>query len=122
MLLEEIGYDVCTASTPEDGLTQFAAGKFDMIITDYKMPKMNGVELIAQVRETQPALPIILISGMVDALGLNEKNTGADVVIAKSSTEVTHMTRAVNRLLKRSIPKKPAGSQSASTRYRVKNV
>ena len=122
MLLEEIGYDVSTAASAEDGLSQFSQAKFDMVITDYKMPRMNGVEVIAQVRAIQPAIPIILISGMVDALGLNEKNTGADVVIAKSATEVTHMTRAVNRLLKRAIPKKPARQQSISTRYRVKNV
>jgi CheY-like chemotaxis protein len=122
MLLEEIGYEVCTAASPEDGLAQFADGKFDLVITDYRMPTMNGDEVIAHIREKQPKMLIILISGLVEPLGLNEKNTGADVVIAKSSTEVTHMTRAVNRLLKRSIPKKPAGSQSTSTRYRVKNV
>ncbi|HUS06459.1 MAG TPA: response regulator [Bryobacteraceae bacterium] len=120
-LLEEIGYETCTASSPEDGLAQFAASPFDLVITDYKMPKMNGAQVIASIREKNPAIPIVLISGMVDALGLNETNTGADVVIAKSATEVTHMTRAVNRLLKRSIPKKPAGSQLA-TRYRAKSV
>jgi hypothetical protein len=41
---------------------------------------------------------------------MTEENTGADVVIAKSATEVPQLLRSVNRLLRRGVPKKPAGS------------
>jgi hypothetical protein len=56
---------------------------------------------------------VILISGFTDTLGLNENNTGADIVIQKSSHEVGQLIRAVNRLLrKQNQPsKKPASSQ-----------
>ena len=49
----------------------------------------------------------MLVSGFVDTLGLNEASTGADAVIQKSANEVTHLVRAVNRLLRR---KKPAAA------------
>jgi CheY-like chemotaxis protein len=75
------------------------------------MPKMDGLELIGKLRKISPDVPVILISGFVDALGLSEESTGADVVIQKSANEVTHLVRSVGRLLKKRPPeKKPAAS------------
>lgn len=108
-VLEEHGFSVTTFSLPEEAVEAFRNSEFDLVITDYRMPKLNGTDVIRIVRETKPATPIILISGVADALGLNEKNTGADSVIPKSSTEISHLVRAVNRLL---LPKKPAASQT----------
>jgi CheY-like chemotaxis protein len=96
-VLEELGAAITTAAA------------FDLVVTDYKMPRMNGIELIARLRKQSPAVPIILISGFVDSLGLNEHSTGADVVIQKSNNEVAHLVRAVSRLLRK---KKPAQSQN----------
>lgn len=107
-VLEELGHRIATASNGAEALDQFAREKFDLVVTDYKMPKMDGLELIGKLRKSVPELPIILISGFVDALGLSEDNTGADVVIQKSANEVSHMVRSVGRLLKRKPEKKPA--------------
>ena len=89
-----------------------AQHKFDLVVTDYKMPRMDGLELIARLRKQQPEILIVLVSGFVDTLGLNEATTGADAVIQKSANEVTHLVRAVNRLLRRKPAKKPAGSDA----------
>lgn len=77
------------------------------------MPSMNGVELIAEFRKSRASVPVVLVSGMVEVLGLTEANTGADAVVAKNANEVSHMVRAVNRLVQKAAPKKPAGSQGA---------
>jgi CheY-like chemotaxis protein len=95
-------------------MEQFASRKFDLVVTDYKMPRMDGLELIAGLRKTSPELPVILISGFVDSLGLSEENTGADVVIQKSANEVSHLVRSVARLLRKKPAKKPAGSEGAA--------
>ncbi len=87
---------------------RFEAEPFDLLITDYRMPRMNGIELIQKVRASGRTLPIILMSGVANALGLSEANTGADVVIQKSAHEVTQLLRATERLLKRKTPRKPA--------------
>jgi CheY-like chemotaxis protein len=121
-VLEEQGYSITTASSGEDGIKQFVCGTFDLVITDFNMPKMNGTEVIERVKAERPGTPVLLISGMVDALGLNEQNTGADIVLAKSSNEVTHLIRAVNRLLRTKTPKKPVRSQSASAKAKSKTV
>ena len=112
-VLEELGHRISTASNGVDALEQFVAGKFDLVVTDFKMPRMNGLDLIVGLRKIAPNLPVILISGFVDALGLNEETTGADVVIQKSANEVSHLVRAVARLLRKKPVKKPAVSSAA---------
>src|SRR5580693_5573250 len=112
-VLEELGHKVMTSGTPHEALELCGKQRFDVVVTDYKMPKMNGVEFITRLRKSHPAVSIILISGFTDTLGLNEANTGADVVIQKSSHEVSHLVRSVNRLLKKlqQPTRKPPGSQ-----------
>jgi CheY-like chemotaxis protein len=112
-VLEELGHTIATAANGVDALEQFANAKFDLVVTDYKMPRMDGLELIARLRKTSPELPVILISGFVDSMGLSEENTGADVVIQKSANEVSHLVRSVARLLRKKPVKKPASSEGA---------
>lgn len=107
-VLEELGYKIVTASRGDDALELFGHQKFDLVVTDYKMPHMDGLELISRLREREPEVPIVLVSGFVEALGLSEQNTKADAVIQKSANEVTHLVRSVSRLLR---PRKPASPE-----------
>jgi len=121
-VLDELGYAVTTACNSEDALERFSEGSFDLVVTDYKMPKMHGIELIANLRKLSPDTPLILISGFVDALGLTEASTGADAVIQKSSNEVTHLVRAVNKILRPTSVRKPVGSQRPAPRVKRKTL
>jgi CheY-like chemotaxis protein len=121
-VLEEQGCAVVACDCPEQALAQFSEMMFDLIVTDFRMPQMNGTELIRMIRQQHPNVPVVLVSGMVEVLGLNEQNTGADAVVAKSAFEVSHMVRAVNRLLHRTAaPKKPVRSQIGSRNLRAKS-
>jgi CheY-like chemotaxis protein len=111
-LLEEQSYVVETAREGQEALDAFLRAPFDLVVTDYKMPRMDGIKLISRIRGLSPETPIILISGFVDALGLTEQSTGADVVICKSATEVPQLVRSAKRLLNRSA-RKPVRSQQA---------
>jgi CheY-like chemotaxis protein len=122
-VLQELGHRVLTASAAADALELCAKQTFDVVVTDYKMPKMNGIEFIARLRKLHPATSVILISGFADTLGLDEASTGADVVLQKSANEVAQLIRAVNRLLrKQQTVKKPNGSQPGSKTDKRKNV
>jgi CheY-like chemotaxis protein len=112
-LLEEQGYRVTTAASGEAALELFRAGSFDLVVTDFRMPGMNGIELIQHIRAERPGVPIILISGYTETLGLNEKATGADAVLAKSAHEVPQLLRTVARLLRRPA-RKPVAAQNGS--------
>jgi CheY-like chemotaxis protein len=120
-VLEELGHKVHTSGTPVEALDLCGKQRFDVVVTDYKMPKMDGVEFIGRLRKLYPTSAVILISGFTDTLGLTEANTGADVVIQKSNHEVTHLVRSVNRLLRRQqqpAAKKPPSSQGPSPEKR----
>jgi CheY-like chemotaxis protein len=98
-VLQEQGYQTVGKSDPREAVATFADGAFDVVVTDYRMPHMDGTELIQQLRAINPHIPVVLISGYADALGLTEKSTGANAVIMKSSHEVPHLVRAVRQLI-----------------------
>ena len=115
-VLEEQGYVVTAVANPQEALNRLIDSCFDVIVTDHKLPVMSGVELISEIRKKEVRTPVILLSGFVDTLGLDERNTGADIVLQKSSNEISHLCRAVRHLLRRRIPGKPPGSQAPRSR------
>ncbi len=119
-VLKELGFATDGAPNAQQAMEMFRKDPYDLVVTDYKMPETNGVELIEQLRAEKPQTLVVLISGFVDALGLNEKNTGANVVIMKSANEVQQLIRAANRLLK--IPRKPPTEERPSPRVRVRKA
>lgn len=63
LFLERAGYDVTTAADGCEAVATYARTPHDMVITDIVMPKMEGIETIAELREMNPTVPIIAISG-----------------------------------------------------------
>lgn len=123
LVLEELGYTVEAAEDGACGLVVYERGHIDVVVTDYKMPGMNGGELIQRIRAVDPLARIILLSGFVDALGLTEENTGADAVILKSSHEAQHLARSIKRLANRQYRRKPPRAQKkAAIASRVSNL
>ena len=62
-LYDQNGYTVVPVSSAEDALEQLAEGNIDFVITDIKLPGMDGVELIAHMKENYPDVPVIAITG-----------------------------------------------------------
>jgi adenylate cyclase len=59
-------FTITRASNAEEALTRLATGQFDVLVTDQKMPRMTGVELLERIRELYPDLRKILLSGFTD--------------------------------------------------------
>ena len=115
VVLEGLGHKVTVARSGREGLDAFGNEKFDLIITDYKMPHMNGGEVVREIKQANPKLPVILLSGYVEALDLEEKVKEADCILAKGPREVSELVNAVNRLFRKSM-KIPAASVKAKER------
>ncbi len=60
--LEEEGYEVYSAYSGEEALEKLRELSLDLIILDINMPGMNGLETLRQIKELNPALPVILCS------------------------------------------------------------
>ncbi len=64
MILEEEGYEMTGADDGVEALETYRAdGSFDIIITDLNMPRMDGLELINEIRGITKSIPIIVLTG-----------------------------------------------------------
>jgi CheY-like chemotaxis protein len=62
-LLAQDQRQIVACASAEDALTQFAAGPFDLVITDVSLPVMSGIDLARSILKLRPHVPIILASG-----------------------------------------------------------
>ena len=61
-VLAEEGYDVAIEKTGDAGLARAKAGSFDVVVTDYKMPGLDGLELVRKLHAARPRLPILMMT------------------------------------------------------------
>jgi two-component system cell cycle sensor histidine kinase/response regulator CckA len=100
--LEDTGYLVIKASNGREGLDLFRDQKPDMVITDLRMPGINGLEVMAFLRAEAPEIPIIVISGtgsledVIQTLKL-----GAWDYILKPIKDIVVVDMAIDRALER---------------------
>ena len=61
--LDSRGFQVKTASNGEEGVEQAKKQEFDVVVSDLTMPKMNGLDTLSALKEIQPKLEVIMITG-----------------------------------------------------------
>ncbi len=113
-LLEHAGYEVETAAGGREGLEKYQQRSFDLVVTDYRMPDLRGTNVVRKIRQSHESVPIVILSGYVEPLGLTEESTGADAVLAKGPTEDQDLVRTIARLIK----KRPGSQRSRSAAKR----
>jgi len=57
------GYAVITARNGEEALSKLRSETYDVVFTDIKMPGMSGLEVAERLKETQPWLPVVIVTG-----------------------------------------------------------
>jgi len=62
-ILEMQGYRAVSAYNAQDALDKFKREKFDILVTDFRMEGMNGLELARQIHATEPNIPVIMVTG-----------------------------------------------------------
>jgi DNA-binding NtrC family response regulator len=91
------GYSVVTATTAEEGLRRLAGEDVDFVITDIKLPGMDGVQFISCIHQSHPDLPVIAITGYADIqIAVDVLKLGASDFVTKpfDSAAVLESTRA----------------------------
>jgi len=101
-ILEAAGYDVAVAADGRQALDMATNRLFDLIVSDVDMPRLNGFELTAALRQTSTAqqLPVVLVT----ARGGNDDRTlgvqaGANAYIIKSGFDQTELLNVISELL-----------------------
>ena len=84
--IEQTGrYEVATAHSGDEGLKRVEQEPFDLVITDFHMPGMNGEEVLARVKVLKPGCPVVLFSIFHDDKSVISRKTSvkADAMISK---------------------------------------
>lgn len=106
------GYSVDTASNGEDGLFMGEEYEYDIVILDLGLPKMDGMEVIEQLRKAGRNFPILLLTARSNWQDkVSGLNAGADDYLAKPF-QYEELSARINALIRRS-----AGIASPELRY-----
>jgi FixJ family two-component response regulator len=104
--LGHLGLRVSCFASADDCLKHLRAGKCDLLITDVKMPKMDGIELLIEAKRIAPWLPVVVITGYGDVpMAVRSLKAGAADFIEKPLDRET-LIRTVESVLRGTVPPK----------------
>jgi CheY-like chemotaxis protein len=96
LLLRLDEHTVVEATNGVEALEVFRKDQFDLVITDFEMPKMKGNELAARIKQRSPTQPILMITAYAEKLG----NSGNPVdAILDKPFQLEDLRQAIARLL-----------------------
>ena len=97
--LEAAGLEVVAVASAEDALEVLHASTVDVLLTDHRLPGMDGVQLITRIKATHPALAIIVMTayGTIES-AVEARRAGADDYLEKPF-EMPDLLRALHRAL-----------------------
>ena len=107
--LEERGFAVESATNGVEALQVLARVRPDLIITDVKMPRMSGTELISALKSKPETakIPIIIVAGRSSGFDTSEKR--ADFAIYKDIDIESQLEKGLEKVLGKASRKKSAG-------------
>jgi DNA-binding NtrC family response regulator len=98
-VMTDRGYQVAGFTQPLRAMEAFAAGGFDLVVTDVKMPVMDGLEVLERVHSLEPGVPVIMISGHATVeMSIQALRRGAYDMLVKPFEPEELLSRARNAL------------------------
>jgi CheY-like chemotaxis protein len=122
-VLSNRGYAVVTASDGAEALRKIAAEEYDVVFTDIRMPGLDGISVAERIRDRQPWLPVVIVSGY--ATTENEaraRAAGVSAVLHKPLSPEMIEDSARDALLRRDAGASSAGHEAASAALPATNA
>ena len=85
-MLSRLGYEVSSADNAENGLGVLFKNKFDLVLSDYEMPGMDGIAFACSVKKSSPRTLVVIMTGAGKDTVYSRKSTAVDEVISKPFT------------------------------------
>ncbi|MET0256492.1 MAG: response regulator [Luteibacter sp.] len=96
-MLRDLGYRVVTARSGAEALSLIEHTPVDLVLTDHAMPQMTGAQLAQQLRERDPSLPVVMVTGYADLAS----GTSIDLPRLAKPFSQGALTETLSRALKR---------------------
>lgn len=123
-ILTDNGFDVVTFDNPYKGVAEFKSGNYSLVITDIKMPGMDGIEVLEHIKRIDNATPVIIITAHATLdISIQALRKGADDMLLKpfeSGELILRVNKALkhNALLKENIKLK----QELQGKFNFENI
>lgn len=101
-ILESAGYETKTAVDGVDAMTQLRTGRFDAVVSDVDMPRMNGFDLTEKIRSDKKLseMPVVLVTAMEKREDRERGiDAGANAYLVKSSFDQSNLLEVIRRLV-----------------------
>jgi len=101
MTLEINKFEVVTATNGQEALSLFKTQTFDLLISDYNMPVMNGLELVKQIKglSENRKFPIVIVSTDIDENKKREAHKAGVTFWLKKPFKVEELIKVVERIV-----------------------
>jgi CheY-like chemotaxis protein len=96
-LVASFGYTADAASSGVEALALFDRGRYDIVLTDLLMPGMSGWEVLAAVRQRDPQIPVIIITG-TPAIG-DPRAARPGIAVLRKPVDVTALDAMIKQML-----------------------
>jgi DNA-binding response OmpR family regulator len=98
------GHETMIKYTGEDGLAYLRRERPDAVVLDVRLPRLNGVAVLRQIRSTDPTLPVVVMTGLATPGEIAEvRRLGVAEIVEKGSV-LTHFSDALARIASRPLP------------------
>jgi len=134
ILLAKEGYDVTTCESGAEALEKFKERDFHLVVTDIKMPGIDGIEVLSRIKEIDPSVPVIIMTGYasmetaIQAVNkgaysyLRKQTSNEDIKqVIKKAIEMRWL-RKENRLLKQQLRKNHGERKTIGKSEKIKQV
>ena len=98
--LEDSGFICLEAADGQEGLDVFGRSHPDLVLTDLRMPRLDGFGVLATLRDRSPGTPVIVLSGTGDNTAADDAMAlGARICLFKPLYDMTLLTDTIRSIL-----------------------
>ncbi len=123
-MLEEAGYDVERAASAEEGLRKVTERRPDLVLSDIKMPKRDGIELLSDIKRADPTIPVVMLTAFASVETAVEamKRGASDYLTKPIARDDLTVTVAKALKLQRLEEENASLRSNLSERFRFENI
>jgi DNA-binding NtrC family response regulator len=107
-VLTEKGYEVNTASSGEEALSKMGSNGYDLVFADIRMPGMDGLEMAKRIKEMNPWLPVVVVTGY----GTEANEARAEEIGVSGFVRKPLSPEMIESITKQTLQKKPVAVEA----------